>query len=228
MARIMNGTSLRFMVLAGTGVLAALALKPLSRMLIEARALKELEKKWGRETAKRILVSFREEHEELLKDGKKAKGIMSFHLASARQGLALYRALVRELEEGEAVVDAAHQVIWEAFMKPPSVFLGYMLSRSKDPFEAYSKGVGWVNTHIFPTPGWSGSVVEVVGGVGFDYSSCFYHDYMREKGAPELTPIFCQIDVRQAECFPNQIEFRRTQMLSTGGELCDFRFYRVD
>lgn len=32
--------------------------------------------------------------------------------------------------------------------------------------------------------------MEVEGGIGFDYISCFYHDYMREKGAPEFTPIF--------------------------------------
>ena len=218
--------SRHLMMLTGAGVLAALALKPLSRLLIEARAMNELKKRWGSQTSKRILANFREEHEGLLKDGRKAKGIMRFHLASARLGLALYRALVSELGEGQEAVDAAHEVIWEAFLKTPSVMLGYMLGRFKNPFEVYSGGVDWVNTHIFPFPGWHGTVVEVEGGVGFDYTSCFYDSYMREEGAPELTPIFCDIDIRQAEVFPDQIEFQRTQTLSTGGGLCDFRYYR--
>jgi hypothetical protein len=195
MAESKRKKSLHIMMLAGMGTMAVLAYKPLSRRIIEARARKELEKRCGGDAAKRILVIFREEHEELLKDGRKAKGIMRFHLASARQGLALYRALVRELGEGEDVVDAAHQIIWEAYMKPPSVLIGYVLGRCKDPFKAYSRGVALVNAHIFPPPGWSGTVVEVEGGIGFDYTSCFYNDYLREKGAPELTPIFCKIDV---------------------------------
>jgi hypothetical protein len=228
MAKNKSRKSMHLLMLTGAGTLAVLAYKPLSRRIIEALAMKELEKRWGAEAAGRILVSFREEHAKLLKDGKKAKGIMRFHLFAARLGLALYRALVRELGEGEDAVDAVHQIIWEAFMKPPSVLMGRLLERGKDPFKAYCRGVGLVNDHIFPAPGWSGSVVEVEGGIGFDYTGCFYNDYMREKGAPELTPIFCEFDVRQAECFPDQIEFRRTRTLSTGGGLCDFRFYRRD
>lgn len=216
------------LMLAGVAALVVIARKPLSRRLVETRARKELEKRWGSGAAERILTAFRDEYQELLEDGRKEKGIMRFHLAAARHGLALYRAMVGELGEGEDTVDAAHRVIWEAFLKTPSVLIGYMLGRCKDPFEVYSRGVEWVNTHIFPYPGWDRTIPKVEGGIGFDYTSCFYNDYMREKGVPELIPAFCEIDIRQAECFPDEIDFQRTQTLSTGGDLCDFRFYRGD
>jgi hypothetical protein len=215
-------------VLAGLGVLTVLAHKPLSRRIIEVLARKELEKRWGSEAAQRILITFRKEHEELLKEGSDARGMMRFHLAAARQGLALYRALARELGEGESAVDATHRVMWEAFLKTPSVCMGYVLGRYRDPFDVYARGVDWVNAHVFPSPGWDRSRLEVEGGIGFDYTRCFYNDYLREKGAPELIPAFCEMDVRQAECFPSQIEFQRTKTLSTGSDICDFRFYHRD
>jgi hypothetical protein len=225
MAKTKGKAGLCLMVCAGAGVVAILARKALPERLIEARVRRELERRWGREAAERILVSFRAEHEETCKDGRMAKGVMGFHLTAARQGLALYRALARELGEGEDAVDATHQVIWDAFLKAPSVFLGYLMSRSKDPFAVFARGMDWVNARVFPTTGWERAKVEVEGGIGFDYTGCFYNDYMREMGAPELTPIFCEMDVRQAECFPPQIAFERTRTLSVGDALCDFRFY---
>jgi len=213
-------------VCAGVGVLAVLARKASPGHLIEARVRGELEKRWGREAAERILASYRVERDELREDGRSARGIMGFHLTAARQGLALYRALVGEMGESEMAVDAAHQVIWEAFLKTPSVLLGYLMGRSRDPFAVFTRGMDWVNTHVFPSAGWERKKVEVEGGIGFDYSGCFYNDYMREMGAPELTPIFCEMDVRQAECFPPQIEFERTRTMAAGGDICDFRFYR--
>jgi hypothetical protein len=217
---------LRCMMIAGAVALAALAGKTLFRRAIEARALQVLKRRWGREASRRMLVTFREEHEALLEDGRKATGVMRFHLASARQGLALYRAMLKELGDGPEVVDAVHRVIWEAFLKPPYLVLGYMLGRLENPFEVFARSVDWVNKHVFPYPGWHGTVVEVEKGKGFDYSFCFYYDYLCEKGAPELTPAFCEIDNRQAEVFPEQIEFRRTQTLPAGGSRCDFRYYR--
>jgi len=216
------------MVCAGAGALTVLARKASLEGLMEARVRGELERRWGREASERILASFRVERDKLREDGRSASGIMGFHLTAARQGLALYRALAGELGEGEDAVDAAHQVIWEAFLKTPSVLLGHLMGRSRDPFTVFARGMDWVNARVFPSAGWQRKQVEVEGGIGFDYSGCFYNDYMREMGAPELTPIFCEMDVRQAECFPAQIEFVRTGTMSAGGDICDFRFYRRD
>ena len=228
MARRKGKKKLHLALLAGVGITAALAYRASSGRPIEARVKKELEKRYGEEAAERVLATFHTEYDELRKDGRKAAGIMRFHLASARQGLALYRALDRELGSAGDAVDAAHEIIWEAFLKTPSILLGYLLGMTADPFAVYARGVDWVNTHIFPPAGWDGSKVEVESGVGFDYTRCFYDDYLREQEAPELTPIFCEIDVRQAECFPTCIQFVRTQMLSKGDDLCDFRFYRKE
>lgn len=226
MARKKGKAGYWLLACAGVGVIAVLVRKDFPDRLIEARLKGELERRWGREAAERILASFRVQRDELRKDGKSAKGIMGFHLTAARQGLALYRALVGELGEGEAAVDATHQVIWEAFLKTPSVLLGYLMARSRDPLAVFARGLDWVNARVFPSPGWQRKQVEVEGGIGFDYSGCFYNDYMREMGAPELITIFCEMDVRQAECFPPQIEFVRTRTMAAGDEICDFRYYR--
>lgn len=214
------------MICAGAAVIAVLARKDFPDRLIEARLKGELERRWGSEAAERILASFRVQRDELRKDGRSARGIMGFHLTAARQGLALYRALVEELGVGEAAVDATQQIIWEAFLKAPSVLMGYVMGRSRDPFAVFARGLDWVNARVFPSPGWQRKQVEVEGGIGFDYSGCFYNDYMREMGAPELIPVFCAMDVRQAECFPSQIEFVRTRTMAERDDICDFRYYR--
>ena len=97
---------------------------------------------------------------------------------------------------------------------------------SRGPFAVFSRGMDWVNTHAFPSSGWERKQVAMEGGIGFDYPGCFYNHYMREMGAPELIPIFCEMDVRQAECFPPQIEFVRTRTMAARDDICDFRYYR--
>jgi hypothetical protein len=228
MARSKKKKRLRLLLLAGAGAAGFIAYKYSSGGPVEAVVRKELEKRYGSEAADRILTTFRAEYAELRKDGKQAAGVMRFHLTSARQGLALYRALAAELASSEEAVDAAHEIMWKCFLRTPSILLGYLLGMSGDPFAVYARGVDWVNTHIFPPAGWEASKVEVENGIGFDYTGCFYHDYLREKGAPELIPAFCEMDVKQAECFPTSIRFERTRMLSKGDDRCDFRFYRQE
>ena len=47
------------------------------------------------------------------------------------------------------------------------------------------------------------------------------------QGAPELTPICCQVDDWMMENLPPSIRWERTQTLGRGGAVCDFRWRRV-
>ena len=210
------------------GALAAFKAKAIPRRVVKTLTTRELERNWGKEAAKRILASFERHLEELKGDGIEASGVMRFHLFSARQGLALYRALTEELGDRESAVEATHQVIWNAFLKTPFRISGSMLGRAKDPFAACVRNLELRDPRIFPSPGWEREIVEVENGWGKDYKKCFYYDYFNDKGAPELTPAFCEVDFKQAGYFPSQIEFCRTKTLATGGDLCDFRFYHRD
>lgn len=185
-----------------------------------------LAKRFGAERASRILEACGAGYRELASEGRKEKGVMSFHLDTARQGLALYRALREEMGDAVDPVDVVHELMWEVFMRAPSVAMGSLLGRAKDPFTTFVKGMRFANTHAFPEPHWRRLNLEEEGCAGMDYTGCFYYDYLGEHGAPELTAAFCEMDVRQAECFPSQIEFRRTETLATGYDRCDFRYYR--
>jgi hypothetical protein len=54
---------------------------------------------------------------------------------------------------------------------------------------------------------------------------CFIHDTLIELEAPELTPVFCASDDWLSEAMP-KVEWRRTQTLGRGGEMCDFCWCR--
>jgi hypothetical protein len=186
-----------------------------------------LAKRYGAERASRILEACDADYRELASEGRKEKGVMAFHLYAARRGLALYRA-VREEVGGEAdPVEVVHELMWEVFMRAPSRVMGSFLSRARDPFSGFVRGMRWANTFIFPEPHWRRLDLEEEGCAGMDYTGCFYYDYLGERGAPELTAAFCEMDVRQAEFFPPQIEFRRNETLPTGYKRCDFRYYRM-
>ncbi|MDY6793821.1 MAG: L-2-amino-thiazoline-4-carboxylic acid hydrolase [Actinomycetota bacterium] len=199
-----------------------LDLGSLQRELMRRR----LAARWGGEGAERILEALADHYGDLLEDGMREKGVMAFHLEVARRGLALYRALYDETGSAEEAVDTAHELMWEAFMKVPSRIMGTMIAAARDPFAGFAAGMRWTNTHVFPEPWWRRENIDMEDGVGMDYTGCFYYDYLRRKGAPELTRAFCEMDVKQASCFPPQIEFVRTQTLATGHDRCDFRYYR--
>jgi hypothetical protein len=185
-----------------------------------------LTKRYGAERANRILAAYDVHYRELASERRKEKGVMAFHLDTARRGLALYRAVSEELGGEVDAVKVVHELMWEVFMKAPSRAMGYLMAKARDPFSGFARGMRWTNTYIFPEPFWKRENLQGEGWIGMDYTGCFYFDYLKQHGAPELTGAFCEMDVRQAECFPPQIEFRRTKTLATGYDHCDFRYYR--
>jgi hypothetical protein len=63
--------------------------------------------------------------------------------------------------------------------------------------------------------------------VALDGHSCFYLEVLTEYGLPELTRHFCRLDDVLFEGVTPYVRWERTQTLGRGGELCDFRYYRV-
>jgi predicted ArsR family transcriptional regulator len=57
-------------------------------------------------------------------------------------------------------------------------------------------------------------------------TDCFYLNTLTQLGAPELTPVLCAVDDILYEGVSPELTWRRTTLLSTGGERCDFRFER--
>lgn len=85
---------------------------------------------------------------------------------------------------------------------------------------------------------------EEVWGPGFRYEQdvldpdrsfvnitrCFFHDYLRRAGRPELTRIVCEIDVLFADELSKPrygVRFERPTAMGMGGDVCRFQFTRV-
>lgn len=60
-------------------------------------------------------------------------------------------------------------------------------------------------------------------GFGFTIHKCLWYDTCAECGCPELCKIFCDSDWENFRGL-SKIQFKRTESLGTGGELCDFHF----
>lgn len=74
----------------------------------------------------------------------------------------------------------------------------------------------------------SGFRMELVddGGVlSFDVKACALVRYLRERGAPELGPLFCRIDDIMAG-FIDGVALERSGTIAQGAERCDFRYRR--
>ncbi len=80
----------------------------------------------------------------------------------------------------------------------------------------------------FPAEGWQ---IDYPGlgpdVVALDSHRCFYLEVLTEYGLPELTRHFCQLDDELYQGVTPFIRFERTQTLGRGGQMCDFRYYRV-
>lgn len=62
----------------------------------------------------------------------------------------------------------------------------------------------------------------------FTVRKCFFHDYFRARGAPELTRVFCALDTAWIDELSRPrygVRFERPATLASGSNACDFHFY---
>ena len=60
----------------------------------------------------------------------------------------------------------------------------------------------------------------------YDIHRCLWHEVCTELGCPELCKIFCRNDEINFVDVSPRLYFRRSSTLGSGGDCCDFRFYR--
>jgi hypothetical protein len=63
---------------------------------------------------------------------------------------------------------------------------------------------------------------------GVNVIRCGMVKFLTKMGAPELTPYICRGDFHIQKYLPKGIEFKRTQVIAEGGDICDFRYYAVE
>lgn len=153
------------------------------------------------------------------------RGVFRYHRANLTLGLSLYKAMREVLGEKKDLVGDVHRMVWDA--GPRKVFrpAGFVLGLFKDQHRVFARAAEMVNRYMFPVPPYRRSYVEVEGGMGFDYTKCFYYDFLSERGVPELTRAYCDMDNRMMELMPDSIEFRREHFIGKGDDRCDFRYF---
>lgn len=60
---------------------------------------------------------------------------------------------------------------------------------------------------------------------------CLYNDFLSAIGMPQVTPLFCAMDMIWAEDVTHpryNLRFERPTTLAAGGDACRFQFFRVD
>jgi len=181
----------------------------------------------GKETSRRVLMETRRRFEEKTdRRPETGKGVWRFHKAYLVFGLALYKALRDEPGEGLDPVQETHRLMWESGARGLASTFAFFVRRARDPFRVFARATEFANRRFFPVPLYERVNVEVPGGMGFDYTMCPYHEFFIGEGVPELTGAFCEMDWRLVELMPSQIEMQREHTLPTGGDRCDFRYYR--
>lgn len=81
----------------------------------------------------------------------------------------------------------------------------------------------------FPPEGWRTVWIENSAAlVAFDMHRCFFLDVLTAYDAPELTPLYCYLDVLLIEGVSPYLSWERTQTLALGGTCCDFRYRRLE
>jgi hypothetical protein len=77
----------------------------------------------------------------------------------------------------------------------------------------------------FPAEGWEIEWLEVSEKqVAFNMHGCFYHQALSDYNAPELTPVFCNLDDLIYENASPHLTWARSGTIGRGDAHCDFRF----
>ena len=153
--------------------------------------------------------------------------VLRWHLAGyLLPGVALYQGL---REAGWPTEQAAGAV-------------GSALESDTQPrrrrFERYGRRRGFFTTFaimtppltrlVYPSPGWQVEWLETSRHrIAFDMTGCFYLDTLTQLGARDLTRAYCRVDDILYQRVSPELAWRRTTVLATGGERCDFRFERL-
>ncbi len=183
-----------------------------------------LTRKYGKDTTNRILSDAKIRYEDLLltKDlksnpNKNRLTKMVFPI------LAVYQALKNEHLTQEQALRDAENLLCATFFSTQLTGIRYMNRVLSDPFRII-KPVLLYMIKYSDLP--SGQMIKQNDKNCFAINvyQCFIHDTLL-KNAPELTAVFCATDDWLSAAMP-KIEWKRTQTIGCGGEMCDFCWCR--
>ncbi len=141
-------------------------------------------------------------------------------------GLALYRVLREESNDRDAVLAETGSLL--AIGATPRALhrSTRALAHLPRPFAIFRQMLK-ISLLAYPRQGWEIERGEQSkSSFSFTVSCCFYLDVLSAYGAPELTPLYCQLDdLAYADLSP-AIRWERTKTLGRGGDCCDFRWSR--
>lgn len=141
-------------------------------------------------------------------------------------GLALDNALHGRVPDRNERTEIVHDILWNGPMSKMIRVVAFFVGRSRDPFRRYLQILGPNNEWFWPCPPWEKESVELQNGVGWHQHKCPYKDFFEAEGCVELTPAYCDMDLRIAEFLPDHIKLKREKALCQGDGYCDFLYYR--
>ena len=156
------------------------------------------------------------------------------HLALTSLLLASYRVLLPLMPDREAVLTLLRTVLAEPLHRQMQTYLTHRFGIDPTvPDSAFDAAAA----HFKPRG-------EQRFGKAFQYEQevqtpeqsfvhirrCFFNDFFRAHGAPELTPLFCFLDTLWADALragAYNVRFERPTTLAAGDDRCRFQFTRV-
>ena len=73
--------------------------------------------------------------------------------------------------------------------------------------------------------GWATVFPDSDAYLAVDYTKCGLHDWFRDQGTPEISPIACEGDLIWTKMLTG-LTFIRTKTIANGDDICDFRFIK--
>jgi hypothetical protein len=73
--------------------------------------------------------------------------------------------------------------------------------------------------------GWYAVAVDDGSWIAYNVTRCGIVEYMKKKHAPELVPLFCELDIFTAQHMKG-LAFKRFATIADGAEVCDFRYIK--
>jgi hypothetical protein len=187
-------------------------------------------RKAGADKTELLLTQFRSNYREFYNQRRSPQNkILRIHLEQAILPVLAFYQVLLPLNNGnqETTIDEITQVVREwvvRLTKGPLIALRFF----PQPFSLFKPGFNLVMM-LFPTAGFEIDYLEKSNNrISYNITRCFFLDAFNRYSLPELTPVFCAADEAMAEFFPQSIQFQRTQTLGKGGNLCDFRYCRVN
>ena len=153
--------------------------------------------------------------------------VLRWHLAGyLLPGVALYRGLQAAGWPAKQAADVVGMLL-EGDTQPRRRRFERR-GRRRGFFTVFAIMIRLLTRLVYPSPGWEVEWLETSRHrIAFDMTGCYYLATLTQLGAGELTPVYCRVDDILYEGLSPEFSWRRTTLLATGGERCDFRFERL-